>query len=166
MVKDDTNGELRFLTGTSTVNQLISQQQDLLEQLRPNSGNNNNIRPIIIDLNGDNTQTTSPTVTSGNGNNGVLGAVASQTSPIGALLPQIVGQAVGGGGNGASSPTSSSSPSSTSPTSATSNRRRIVRRGNKRRRVNNNSNNRRRRRRRPSKKNSKKQFVVVRPQRG
>lgn len=176
-VKDSDNGELRFLTGTSNLNQLITQQQNLLEQLRPTNGANN-IRPIIIDLNGGGIETTSPTLGvgavgggggsgSGNGNGGALGAVASNASPVADLLPQIVGQVVAGGGGGATSPTTTSptSPTSTSPTSPTAananNRRRIVRRGNKRRQGNRNSNKRRRYRRRPAKQNQQKRKVIL-----
>ncbi|XP_018796633.1 PREDICTED: uncharacterized protein LOC108973681 [Bactrocera latifrons] len=150
-VKDTGNGELRFLTGTSNVNQLITQGQDFLEQLRPNSGSNN-IQPIYIDLNGG-VQTTSPTIstssTGSGGNGGAIGAVATNASPVADLLPQIVGQAVAGG--------------NTSPTTTTTagGRRRIIRRGNKRR-----QGNRRRNRRRPAKRNQGAKVVVLRPQQG
>ncbi|XP_011186543.1 high affinity cGMP-specific 3',5'-cyclic phosphodiesterase 9A [Zeugodacus cucurbitae] len=187
-VKDSDNGELRFLTGTSSVNQLITQKQDFLEQLRPTNGANNNIRPIYIDLNGGGIETTSPTVGfgggggggGGNGNGGVLGAVASNASPVGDLLPQIVGQVVAGGG-GATSPSTASSPSTPTypdsppnsiPESAAAGvgqnpgRRRVVRRGNKRRQGNRNTNKRRRNRRRPARRNQQKRKVVLlRPQR-
>nr|XP_014087540.1 merozoite surface antigen 2 [Bactrocera oleae] len=176
-VKDTDNGELRFLTGTSNVNQLITQGQDFLEQLRPNSGSNN-IQPIYINLNGGGIQTTSPTGTGGGGsggggnggggNGGVLGAVASNGSPVAGLLPQIVGQAVAGGGATNTSPTNTS-PTSTSPTSTATagNRRRIIRRVNKRRQGNRNTSKRRRNRRRPAKGNKQyPKVVVVRPQRG
>ncbi|XP_054727441.1 uncharacterized protein LOC129237067 [Anastrepha obliqua] len=152
-VKDSENGQLRFLTSTNSVNQLITQKQDLLEQLRPSNGNNNNITPIYIDLNGG-TTSTSPTLSTSNSNSAILAAAASSSAPINAVLPQIVGQAVAGGA------------SSSSTGTGTSSTNRFRRRGNKRRRVNVNS-NKRRRRRRPAKKNQRKpQVVVVRPQRG
>ncbi|XP_017485701.1 PREDICTED: cyclic GMP-binding protein C-like [Rhagoletis zephyria] len=149
-IKDSENGELRFLTGTNSVNQLITQSQDLLEQLRPSDSSSNTITPIYINLNGGNAATTSPTTTTGTitstGNSG-----AASNSPIVGLLPQIVGQAVAAGGSGTGTSTTGTT---------TGNRRRVNRRGNKRRRINRNPGNRRRRRRR------KPQAVVVRPQRG
>ncbi|XP_073829671.1 uncharacterized protein [Musca autumnalis] len=146
-VKDNKNGELRFLVSNAQINQAINQKQNFLEQLRPTTtgtgtGTGTGITPIIINTatagataTGTATGTATAPVTATGTATGTGTIATTGPSPIGDLLPQIVAQAA----------------------------LQRKRPGNKRRRV---VNNRRRvNRRRPNKGNNKKkpQVFVVRP---
>uniref|UniRef100_A0A1I8MMK5 Uncharacterized protein n=1 Tax=Musca domestica TaxID=7370 RepID=A0A1I8MMK5_MUSDO len=109
-VKDNKNGELRFLASNSQINEAINQKQEFLEQLRPTTtGTGNGVTPIIINTatatatatgtatgtgtltTGTGTGTGTLTTTGATGGGGGAGVVGP--SPIGDLLPQIVAQA-------------------------------------------------------------------------